>query len=66
MIGRQKERKMLLNAYNSEYSEFVVVYGRRRVGKTFLVRETFSYRFAFQHTGVAKVKMRDQLMHSGG
>ena len=52
MIGRQKERSDLLAARDSEYSEFVAVYGRRRVGKTFLIRETFDYRFTFQHSGV--------------
>ena len=47
MIGRSKERRMLEEARDSEYSEFVAVYGRRRVGKTFLVRETFDYTFTF-------------------
>jgi len=54
MIGRMKERDVLLQAAASDYSEFVAVYGRRRVGKTFLVRETFDYRFTFQHSGVKK------------
>ena len=36
MIGREKEKKVLLGAFSSDYSEFVAVYGRRRVGKTFL------------------------------
>ena len=52
MIGREKEKKDLLDAYASEYSEFVAVYGRRRVGKTFLIRESFDYKFTFQHSGV--------------
>ena len=52
MIGREKEKKELLDAYASEYSEFVAVYGRRRVGKTFLIRESFDYKFTFQHSGV--------------
>ena len=52
MVGRKDERRRLLAAKESEYSEFVAVYGRRRVGKTFLVRETFGQSFAFQHTGV--------------
>lgn len=52
MIGRTKERNKLLEAFNSTESEFVAVYGRRRVGKTFLVRETFGEGFAFQHAGV--------------
>lgn len=52
MIGRAKEKVALLNALASNYSEFVAVYGRRRVGKTFLVRETFNYKFTFQHSGI--------------
>ena len=52
MIGRSRERKMLLDALSSDESEFVAVYGRRRVGKTYLVRETFGGKFAFEHTGV--------------
>ena len=54
MIGRVKERNQLLEAFASNDSEFVAVYGRRRVGKTYLVRETFAQGFAFQHTGVKK------------
>ena len=61
MIGRENERKRLLNAFNSEYSEFVAVYGRRRVGKTFLIRESFNYQFFFQHTGVANGTLAEQL-----
>ena len=61
MIGRERERRLLEEAMDSEYSEFVAVYGRRRVGKTFLVRETFDYSFAFQHAGVANAGMKRQL-----
>ncbi len=61
MIGRKDEQRRLLAAHASEYSEFVAVYGRRRVGKTFLVRETFGYSFTFQHTGVAKGTLAEQL-----
>lgn len=62
LIGRTQERKELLEAANSDYSKFVAVYGRRRVGKTFLIRETFDYKFTFQHTGLARGKMKDQLL----
>lgn len=61
IIGREKEQKMLLSAVQSEYSELVAVYGRRRVGKTYLIRETFGYKFTFQHTGLAKGSTKDQL-----
>lgn len=61
MIGRKVEKRRLLAAKDSEYSEFVAVYGRRRVGKTFLIRETFGYKFTFQHTGVANGTLDEQL-----
>ena len=61
MIGRKNEKKELLKAYSSEFSEFVAVYGRRRVGKTFLVRETFDYKFTFQHAGLKKKSTSIQL-----
>ena len=59
---KKARAKELLEAANSEYSKFVAVYGRRRVGKTFLIRETFNYSFTFQHTGLARGKMKDQLL----
>lgn len=52
LVGRQFEQNLLLEIAQSDKSEFVAIYGRRRVGKTYLVRETFNYEFAFQHTGV--------------
>ena len=61
IIGRIDEQRRLREAFESEYSEFVAVYGRRRVGKTFLVREQFNYKFTFQHTGLALRSTREQL-----
>jgi AAA+ ATPase superfamily predicted ATPase len=61
LIGREEEQKRLLKLIDSEYSEFVAVYGRRRVGKTFLIRETFQYRFTFQHAGIYQGKKPEQL-----
>ncbi len=61
LIGRKKELQ-LLNALNdSDKSEFVAVYGRRRVGKTFLIRQAFEGQFAFQLTGLANSTTRKQL-----
>ena len=57
IIGRQKERKELDRLYHSGRPEFVVVYGRRRVGKTFLIREHFEGRFDFYHTGISPAEM---------
>jgi len=61
IIGREREQSELLRLIEMEEPQFCVVYGRRRVGKTFLVRETFANRFAFQHTGLANAKKSDQL-----
>lgn len=61
LIGREREKETLLDAMNSGQSEFVAIYGRRRVGKTFLIRETFEYSFAFQHTGILDAPMKEQL-----
>lgn len=61
LIGRINEQKRLKKALLSDESEFVAVYGRRRVGKTYLIRETFGYQFTFSHIGLAKKNTREQL-----
>lgn len=61
LIGREKEKQILIDALGSEYSQFIAVYGRRRVGKTFLIREAYGYHFAFQFTGAANTAPRKQL-----
>ena len=61
MVGREKEIARLNQIYDSDESEFVAVYGRRRVGKTYLVREVFANRILFMHTGRANAAMKQQL-----
>lgn len=61
LIGRQKEKEVLRNALAEEYSQFIAVYGRRRVGKTFLIREAYGNEFFFQYTGAAGAPARRQL-----
>ena len=61
LIGRDNERRILQDALKSEYSQFIAVYGRRRVGKTFLIRESYDYKFAFQFTGADKTPTKKQL-----
>ncbi len=53
MIGREKEVKQLEDLYSSGKAELVAIYGRRRVGKTYLINETFKNRFFFKHSGLA-------------
>ena len=61
MVGRTYEIAALREAVSADRSRFVVVYGRRRVGKTFLIREAFDYHFTFSHTGMESGSMSDQL-----
>ncbi len=61
IIGRDTEIKLLNECYNSNKAELVVVYGRRRIGKTFLVKSLFEDRFDFFITGKYEGKLKDEL-----
>ncbi len=53
MVGRTKEIGELNALYERNGAELVAVYGRRRVGKTFLINETFKGKFTFKHTALS-------------
>ena len=53
LVGREKEVKELNRLYQRNRAELVAIYGRRRVGKTFLVDETFGNRMTFRHAGLS-------------
>ena len=61
IVGRNEELRELERCERSNKSELVCVYGRRRVGKTFLVERTFANYFAFRATGVESGNTRTQL-----
>ena len=61
IIGRNREKDVLSNCLMSRRPEFVVVYGRRRVGKTFLIKEYFNGQFSFYATGLSDEKTKGQL-----
>ena len=54
MIGRKEAIRSLEWDMEKEEPQFVAVYGRRRVGKTYLIRTFFKDQFAFYHTGIRK------------
>lgn len=60
IVGRKQEIEELKRLYNSDRPEFVAVYGRRRVGKTFLIKHALKDKFTFQHTGVSPVDQEDE------
>lgn len=53
VIGREYEIGELTRWFSSGHSEFIAVYGRRRVGKTYLLHEVLKDSFTFYHTGVS-------------
>ena len=57
IIGRKREINQLMEIHRSGRPEFVVVYGRRRVGKTFLVRELFAGKMALHHTALSPFEL---------
>lgn len=61
VIGRHSEIQALQKYYNSGKAEFVAMYGRRRVGKTFLIRQYFQNKFTFDMTGVLEGNKSEQM-----
>lgn len=67
MVGREK--KELEKLYNSNRAEMVAIYGRRRIGKTYLVDEVLQGKITFRHAGLSPVEedskglLRAQLDH---
>ena len=53
MIGRKKEFELLQEAMEKPRAQIITIYGRRRVGKTYLVNEFFQSKYAFKHTAVS-------------
>jgi len=61
LVARDKECAMLRDCMNSDRSEFVIVYGRRRVGKTFLIEQFFGGHYDFSYVGAHRAPQRTQL-----
>lgn len=61
IVGRKYEQDILQACMESPKAEFIAVYGRRRIGKTFLVKQFFNDTFDFYTTGIYQVSKSDQL-----
>jgi hypothetical protein len=61
IIGREDEKKILDDALHSRDAALVAVYGRRRIGKTFLIRNHYHKRIVFELTGIHDAGLKDQL-----
>ena len=64
IIGREHEKNILEQTYHSEEAELIAIYGRRRVGKTYLVKSFFQDKkcIFFQTAGIYKGTLAEQLM----
>ena len=60
LVGRRKEAAILEKYYASDKSEFVAVYGRRRVGKTYLVQKIMGDRFDYDFSGLYGTQAKAQ------
>ena len=63
IIGRRQEQALLERYYNSGKAEFIALYGRRRIGKTFLIRQYFRNQFSFDMTGVLEGNKNEQITY---
>ncbi len=63
IIGRVREQELLEQAFKEKRNRFITVYGRRRIGKTYLINEFFKKKncIYFHITGVRNASMKDQL-----
>ncbi|MGJ7032186.1 AAA family ATPase [Niabella hirudinis] len=63
IIGREAEKKTLKEALNSKEAELIAILGRRRVGKTFLIRGYYQQHLVFECTGLHEAGLPDQLLN---
>jgi AAA+ ATPase superfamily predicted ATPase len=63
IIGRLKEQVILHSCLDSKKPEFIAVYGRRRVGKTYLIREFFDEKIVFSVSGAVRTPLKRQLQN---
>ncbi len=63
IIGRKAELEILDRVFESKKSEFIILYGRRRVGKTFLVNQRFGEHFTFRMTALGNATLEQQLIN---
>lgn len=61
IIARKKECETLQESLDSRTSQLIIVYGRRRVGKTFLINQFFDNNFSFKVTGIFNKPKKTQL-----
>jgi AAA+ ATPase superfamily predicted ATPase len=62
IVGRKEEMKLLANALSSKKAGLIAIYGRRRIGKTYLIHTYFENRIVFELTGQYQASLKSQLI----
>ena len=65
IIGCEYEQKLIKQSFESDNSELIAVCGRRRIGKTFLIKNVFNEKFDFCFTGMNETSRSTQLRQFG-
>ena len=65
IFGRTEEMAVLKSAIASKEAELIAIYGRRRIGKTYLIRNYYEDRIAFELTGMNNGSLKAQLLQFG-
>ena len=63
VAGREEEIQIMQNLLKKDNSEFLAMYGRRRIGKTYLIRQVFEKNMIFEASGIHEKEMSQQLEH---
>lgn len=61
MIGREEQTQLMVDALKAKHSSFIAITGRRRVGKTYIVREIYTKNMCFSVTGIQSANLQTQL-----
>lgn len=61
IVGRLREQAILKEVFENKKSELIAIYGRRRIGKTYLVREFYKQSIVFEVTGLFGASLQDQI-----
>ena len=59
LIGREEEKKLFQEILKSKATELIAIYGRRRVGKTFLIRQVLQKEIVFEFTGTKEANLNN-------
>jgi AAA+ ATPase superfamily predicted ATPase len=62
-INREHEVSIMRGLIKSEKSQFLALYGRRRIGKTYLIEKVYEQEMVFHFTGIKDATIEEQLEH---